>query len=234
MLRGLGVDVEERDGWIRFTPGARIPSFEMQVPGDISSAAFLVGAALLAEDGELAIEAVGLNPTRTGFLAILERMGARVQQETTGIEMGEPVGNLLARPSVTRGVAIGPGEIPGIIDEIPLLAVLATRSRGLTVFHQAGELRVKESDRLGLLASNIRAIGGKARVEGNDLLVEGTQAPPAGRVTTAGDHRLAMAFQVLGTIPGARVRVDNPDCANVSFPGFRESLRSIRRRPARG
>jgi 3-phosphoshikimate 1-carboxyvinyltransferase len=234
MLRGLGLDVREQDGWIRFIPGARIAPFEMQIPGDISSAAFLLGAALMAEDGELAIESVGLNPTRAGFLTILERMGAWVQMQITGNESGEPVGTLLARPSMTRGVEISPSEIPGIIDEIPMLAALATRSRGVTVFHEAGELRVKESDRLGLLASNIRAIGGRASVEGNDLLVEGTPAPPAGRVTTAGDHRLAMAFAALATVPGSRVRVEDLDCANVSFPGFREVLRSIGGRPTRG
>ena len=234
MLRGLGVAVMEQNGWIEFTPGPRIPRFEMQVPGDISSAAFLVGAGLLAEGGELGVQAVGLNPTRTGFLAILARMGAMVEVEATGDESGEPVGNLLVRPAGLRAVDVRSDEIAGIIDEIPLLAVLATRAHGVTAFHEAGELRVKESDRLGLLAANIRAVGGRAVVEGNDLIIEGGSSPPSGRVTTEGDHRLAMAFSVLGTLPGAKVRVDDPGCADVSFPDFRMTLNSLRARQPRG
>jgi 3-phosphoshikimate 1-carboxyvinyltransferase len=119
------------------------------------------------------------------------------------------------------------GEIPGLIDEIPMLAVLASRAAGETIFRDVGELRVKESDRLGLIARNIRAVGGKAEVRGDDLHVDGATLPPRGRVTTAGDHRIAMAFAVLGTLPGARVVIDDMACAAVSFPGFPETLRRI-------
>ena len=106
-----------------------------------------------------------------------------------------------------------------------MLAALATRAEGTTVFRDVGELRVKESDRLGLIAENIRALGGRAEVVGDDLHVSGGDAPPVGRVRTEGDHRLAMAFAVLGTLPGAKVKVDDMECAAVSFPGFREMLR---------
>jgi 3-phosphoshikimate 1-carboxyvinyltransferase len=121
------------------------------------------------------------------------------------------------------------GEIPGLIDEIPMLAVLASRATGQTVFRDVGELRVKESDRLGLIADNIRAVGGRAEVRGDDLFVDGVGAPPRGRVRTAGDHRLAMAFAVLGTLPGAAVTIDDLGCAAVSFPGFPEILRGLAR-----
>jgi 3-phosphoshikimate 1-carboxyvinyltransferase len=234
MLRAFGLSVFEKDGWIEFPPGPPIPPFEMQIPGDISSAAFLIGAALLAESGEAGLHGVGINPTRTAFLSVMARMGAQIAMMETGCEAGEPVGELIARPSDLRGVEVSADEIPGIIDEIPLLATLATRARGTTVFHQAGELRVKESDRLGLLAANIRALGGRASVEGEDLVIEGIEAPPAGRVTTAGDHRLAMAFAVLATVPGARIRIDDMGAADVSFPGFRQVLRSIQVRSPRG
>jgi 3-phosphoshikimate 1-carboxyvinyltransferase len=234
MLRGFGLAVAEHDGWIEFSPGRSIPAFDMQIPGDISSAAFLVALALLAEGGEAGIQGVGINPTRTGFLQVLARMGAQIEMTETGNESGEPVGNLLARPSEIRGVEVSAQEIPGIIDEIPMLAALATRARGVTVFHEAGELRVKESDRLGLLAANIRALGGNAMVINNDLVIEGSDVPPSGPVITAGDHRLAMAFAVLGTVPGARVRVDDRQCADVSFPGFQGVLRSLQVRPRRG
>jgi len=230
LLRAFGYRVEEEAGWIRFSPIGRIGAFELQVPGDPSSAAFLVGAAVLAEGGELRIARVGVNPTRTGFLGVLERMGARVPVEDVADHFGEPVGDLLTRPAALRATEVLAGEIPGLIDEIPLLAVLASRAEGLTIFRQVGELRVKESDRLGLIAENLRSVGSRAEVVGDDLHVEGGSEPPRGPVRSAGDHRLAMAFAVLGTVAGARIRVDDMACAAVSFPGFPEVLRGLARR----
>jgi 3-phosphoshikimate 1-carboxyvinyltransferase len=227
MLRAFGFEVTEAEGWIEFRPGGRVEPFDIQVPGDPSSAAFLVGAAVLAESGELRVAGVGVNPTRTGFLRVLERMGASVAVGAPDTSFGEPVADLIARPAGLRGTEVVAGEVPGLIDEIPLLAVLASRARGETVFREVGELRVKESDRLGLIADNIRAVGGQAEVRGDDLHVEGVEAPPAGPVRTAADHRMALAFAVLGTLPGARVAVDDLACAAVSFPGFPETMRRI-------
>jgi 3-phosphoshikimate 1-carboxyvinyltransferase len=234
MLRAFGFGVEEREGWIEFRPGGRIEPFDLQVPGDPSSAAFLLGAAVLAEAGELCVAGVGVNPTRTGFLRVLERMGAAVRSESPDSSFGEPVADLVARPAALRGTEVLPGEIPGLIDEIPLLAALASRASGETVFRDVGELRVKESDRLGLIAHNLRAVGARAEVRGDDLHVDGAGRPPRGRVRTEGDHRIAMAFAVLGTLPGARVAIDDLACAAVSFPGFPVTLRAIAGRPARG
>lgn len=234
MLASLGYTLSLEQGWLRFEPDARLGEFDMQIPGDISSAAFLVGAGVLAESGELTVASVGINPTRTGFIAVLERMGARIPVEPVLVEQGEPVGNLLVTPATLQGTEVAAAEIPGLIDEIPLLAVLATRASGTTVFRQVGELRVKESDRLELLVRNIRALGGEAEVLGNDLRVLGMTPAPRGRVESGGDHRIAMAFQVLGTMPGARVRVDHPASADVSFPGFARTLRSIQARRSRG
>jgi 3-phosphoshikimate 1-carboxyvinyltransferase len=156
MLRAFGYEVVEQDGWLRFRPGGTIVPFDLQVPGDPSSAAFLVGAAVLAEGGELAVTGVGLNPTRTGFLQVLTRMGARVEVEELETQVGEPVGNLIVRPAALQATIVTAAEIPALIDEIPVLAVLASRAEGTTVFHEVGELRVKESDRLGLIAENLR------------------------------------------------------------------------------
>ena len=230
LLRAFGFLVDEPDGWIRFAPTGRVEPFELQVPGDPSSAAFLVGAAVLAEGGELRIAGVGVNPTRIGFLGVLERMGARIPVEDVTQHFGEPVADLLVRPAALRATEVPAGEIPGLIDEIPLLAVLAARARGTTIFRQVGELRVKESDRLGLIAENLRSVGCRAEVSGDDLHVEGGGMPPRGAVRSAGDHRLAMAFGVLGTVPGARIRVDDMVCAAVSFPRFPEALRGLARR----
>ena len=227
LLQAFGYVVAERDGWIHFTPGGHLEPFDIQVPGDPSSAAFLVGAATLAEAGELRIAGVGVNPTRTGFLDVLDRMGADIQVENHSTRFGEPVGDLVVRPASLRGTEVASGEIPGLIDEIPLLAVLASRAVGATTFRQVGELRVKESDRLGLIAENLRAVGAEAAVVGDDLVVEGSGREPRGKVRTAGDHRLAMAFAVLGRAPGARIRIDDMACAAVSFPEFPAALRGI-------
>jgi 3-phosphoshikimate 1-carboxyvinyltransferase len=231
MLRAFGHTViDDNDGWIRLRPTGQLIPFDLQVPGDPSSAAFLVGAALLAEGGELRLTGVGVNPTRIGFIDVLRRMGGRVTVELTGEEGGEPVGDLVVQPTSLRATEVGAGEIPGLIDEIPVLAILASRAEGTTIFRRVGELRVKESDRLGLLATNLRTIGVAAEVQGEDLHVTGTDRPAIGRVRTEHDHRIAMAFGVLGTVPGARITIDDRDCAGVSFPGFWTTLKGIRTR----
>jgi 3-phosphoshikimate 1-carboxyvinyltransferase len=232
LLRAFGYGVEEREGWIAFRPSGRIEPFDLQVPGDPSSAAFLVGAAVLAQEGSLRIAGVGINPTRVGFLEVLRRMGVDVAVEGETSHFGEPVADLVVGPADLRATDVTPGEVPGLIDEIPMLAALASRAEGTTAFRDVGELRVKESDRLGLIAENLRAVGAAAEVAGDDLLVTGGDRPPAGKVRTAGDHRLAMAFAVLGTLPGAKVRIDDLACAAVSFPDFPATLRAIGKRPA--
>jgi 3-phosphoshikimate 1-carboxyvinyltransferase len=227
LLQAFGYAVTEKDGWIDFTPSGQLEPFDIQVPGDPSSAAFLVGAAVMADAGELRITGVGVNPTRTGFLEVLARMGGKVRVENQTTHYGEPVGDLIIQPGPLRATEVAAGEIPGLIDEIPLLAVLASRASGTTTFREVGELRVKESDRLGLIAENLRAVGADAEVSGNDLIVEGSERAPRGKVRTAADHRLAMAFAVLGKASGGQIRIDNMACAAVSFPAFPEMLLSI-------
>ena len=227
LLRAFGFDLVDRDGWINFKPVGKIEPFELEIPGDPSSAAFMVGAALLAESGEIRIAGVGVNPTRTGFLDVLARMGGRVRIEGQEMHFGEPVGDLVVAPASLKGTEVTAAEIPGLIDEIPLLAVLAARAQGITTFREVGELRVKESDRLGLIAENLRNVGVRAEVQGDNLLVEGTHMAPRGSVRTAADHRLAMAFAVLGTVPGARIAIDDITCSAVSFPRFPETLSQL-------
>jgi len=229
LLRGLGFRLDQDDDTIRFHPGGRVEPFELSVPGDVSSAAFLIGAALLAEAGELTLEGLGQNPTRTGYVEVMRRMGARLETHTDTVVLEEPVGTMVARPSALSGTVVEGSEIPGLIDEIPLLAVLASRAEGASVFRDVGELRVKESNRLELVAENLRSVGADAYVSGDDLHVAGRARPAVGRVRTAGDHRLAMAFAVLGTVPGARVEIDDLGCSEVSFPRFPEALASIAR-----
>jgi 3-phosphoshikimate 1-carboxyvinyltransferase len=225
----LGLELHETGGALSYQPSAAaVPEFELSVPGDLSSAAFLVAAAVLAEGGELLVEHVGVNPTRTGFLAVLERMGAHLERVNLGGEGGEPVADLLVRPAALRGTEVGAAEIPSLVDEVPVLAVLASRAAGETIFREVGELRVKESNRLELVAANLRAVGADADVRGNDLCVRGADHPPRGRVDTARDHRLAMAFAVLGTLPGANVRLSERASVAISYPAFFRDLRNMR------
>jgi 3-phosphoshikimate 1-carboxyvinyltransferase len=230
MLRAFGYRVDEADGWIRLAPTGRVEAFDMQIPGDPSSSAFPVAAAVLAESGSITITGVCVNPTRVGYIAVLRRMGATVTLDNATTAFDEPLADLIVGPAALRATEVTAGEIPALIDEIPMLAALATRAAGTTIFREVGELRVKESDRLALIAGNINALGGKAEIQGDDLHVTGTSAPPVGKVITEDDHRIAMAFTVLGTVPGARVKVDNLACADVSFPGFPALLKSIRRK----
>ena len=223
----LGLDIHERDGIIGFRPAAAVRPFALAVPGDVSSAAFLIAAAVLARAGELVVEDVGVNPTRTGFLEAIARMGARVERVNLRDEGGEPVADLVARPAGLVATTVPAAEIPRLIDEIPVLAVLASRAEGESVFHEVGELRVKESDRLALLAENLRRVGVAAEAQGNDLHVRGTEQPPRGRIDTARDHRLAMAFAVLGTVPGADVRLSERRSVAISYPRFFADLRRI-------
>ena len=235
MLEAMGVEVVERaveDGWmVRIAaPPSRLAPLDMDVPGDFSSAAFfLAWAALAGSAAPLTACAVGLNATRTGFLTVLARMGVEVEVRPRATTGGEPVGDLrvAARANPLRSVRVGRGEVPGMIDEIPVLAVLAARAEGVTRITGAAELRVKESDRLTALAVNLRRIGVEVEEMPDGLQIEGTRRPLSGVVEGFHDHRIAMAFGVLGQTPGCDIRVDDPRVSEVSFPGFWELLARV-------
>lgn len=238
MLEGAGVDLVEHpvDGGWRIelrSPPDRLEPLDLSVPRDLSSAAFFVVLALLGgAGGEIVLPDVGLNPTRTGFLPVLRRMGAALETTAEEVRGGEPVGALVAGPSALRAVAVGAEEIPGMIDEVPLLAVAASRAEGTTRITGAEELRVKETDRLRALAGNLREVGVEVEELDDGLEIEGTDRPLAGRVPSFGDHRIAMAFAVLGAAPDNEIEIDGRDAVEVSYPGFWTELERIRK--ARG
>ena len=230
LLQMLGVTCRVVGTVVQVEPARSLPAFEGEIPGDFSSAAYLLAAALLLRRA-VAIANVNTNPTRLGFLRALERMGHRIEQSDARTSLGEPIATLHPQAAGRQpsAVSVAPEEVPSMVDEIPLLACLASRAEGTSVFRGVGELRVKESDRLALVARNLVAVGVKAWTEGDTLWVEGTDRPPAGRIETAHDHRLAMAFAVLGTLPGARIRLDDRACVAISYPHFFEDLRRILR-----
>jgi 3-phosphoshikimate 1-carboxyvinyltransferase len=231
MFQFLGFDVQKDENEVIFRgAGAdwpRVDDFVLEIPGDASSAAFLVAAALMATGGELLIEYTGVNPTRTGFLEVLARMGALVTRENERRVCGEPVADLIVRPSNLNATEVGADEIPGLIDEVPVLAVLAARAEGETIFRSVGELRVKESDRLTLIAQNLRAVGASAEVQGEDLVVVGSDRPFCGKVETARDHRLTMAFAVAGFAAARNIELSESNSAAISYPGFFQDLHRI-------
>lgn len=233
MLQSLGIAVRSaptaQGGWAVTLepPSGPIPSLDVDVPGDPSSAAFLLALALLADTGEIEIRGVGLNPTRTGFIDAVREMGGHVRQENETNSAGEPVGDLVARPSQLRGIEIDGARVPAMIDEIPLLAVLAARADGETVVRGAAELRAKESDRIAVMVSNLRAVGVSARELPDGLSVEGTAGPLRGRVEVHHDHRIAMSFAVLAMQPGNEITLDHPDVVEISYPGFWDVLATI-------
>jgi 3-phosphoshikimate 1-carboxyvinyltransferase len=231
MLRGLGVRVEEvfdaRGHVVSLEPVTILPPSHLTVPGDFSAAAFLLAAAQFT-GVEIIIENVGVNPTRTGLLAVFERMGGAASLLEARVAGGEPVADLLVRPRALRGTVVTAPEIPGLIDEVPALAALAATAEGETTISGAGELRFKESDRIAILVANLRAIGVGAEELPDGLVVQGTRGPLRGRVSAAGDHRIAMAFGTLGAAPGNEIEIDDRAAAAVSFPGFWRELRALR------
>jgi 3-phosphoshikimate 1-carboxyvinyltransferase len=232
LLRFLGAPLEGDQTLVRFNatsfPRSVVPSFRLAVPGDISSGIFPIAVATAADAGELTIVDVGLNPTRTGALRVLQRMGASLEARVDRTEGGEPVGMITVRPAGLHGTTVAPHEVPALIDEIPTLAVLAARATGETRFQGVAELRVKESDRLARIVEGLRAVGADAAIEGEDLIVAGgMRAPPRGDVETDGDHRVTMAFAVLGLVPGADVRLSETRSVAVSYPGFFDDLRRV-------
>jgi 3-phosphoshikimate 1-carboxyvinyltransferase len=219
MLRSLGVAVEEEQGELRVHPVTRIPAFDAEVPGDISSAAFFIAAALISGRA-LAVRECGINPTRCGFLEVARRMGASVEISEERRSVGEPAGTIRVSPGALRGVRVGREEIPELIDEIPLLAVLALFAHGLTEVRGAEELRFKESDRLEMIARMAKSLGGKVELFEDGFAVEGPQELRRGEVDPKGDHRIAMAAAVAGAGVPQGVTVRGFDCARVSYPDF--------------
>ena len=200
----------------------------VDVPGDISSAAFLIAAAVLGITGDLRIRNVGVNPTRTGFIDVVREMGARIDVVDEREVAGEPVADIIVKASDLRGVEIGGAIIPRLIDELPLLAVMAARVAGETRIRDASELRVKESDRIHALATNLASLGVSVREATDGLTVIGTIRALRGSVHTALDHWIAMSFGVLAAAPGNDITLDDPDVVRISFPQFWSVLEQAR------
>lgn len=229
MLEWFGAKITRESLVARLTPSP-LSARAVDVPGDISSAAFFLAAAAALPGSELTVEEVGLNPTRTGVLDVLQAMGADLVMEQTAEAGGEPVGRVTVRGGPLRGIRIGGALIPRLIDELPVLCVAATAATGTTIITDAAELRVKESDRIGALSRGLRTLGGEVEERPDGMVIYGSRLR-GGRVDAGGDHRVAMAFAVAGLLARGPVVVEGAEAITVSFPEFSRVLEDLTGKP---
>jgi len=229
ILASLGASVRRRGDEIAVEPVDSLPPLSLDIPGDFSSAAPFIVAATLLSGSELRIHGVNLNPTRTGFLDVLERMGARIAVFNRRRAGGEPVGDLDVRSAELVATEIGPEEVPRLVDELPLFALVAAVARGSSTVRGAGELRVKETNRIETVTIALRALGIRIRAGEDGFGVRGIPSRPkgGGRVDAAGDHRIAMLGAIAGLVSREGVEIEGAEAVAISFPGFFDLLDSV-------
>ena len=229
MLRFLGVPIAVNGIEVSIIGGSALHGDRIEIPGDISSAAFLIVAGLLAPSAEVLVRNVGINPTRTGFLDVLRNMGASYEFLNEREMSGEPVADIAVRSSRLKGVEIAGAIIPRTIDEIPILAVAAAFAEGTTVIRDARELRVKETDRIAALCSELRKIGADVEEHDDGMVIRGREILSGAVCNSYGDHRIAMSMLIAGLFSQGETVVENCACIKTSFPQFMERLQSLMR-----
>jgi 3-phosphoshikimate 1-carboxyvinyltransferase len=231
LLRALGLRIRRDAAEIKVWPADRIPPLDLDIPGDFSSAAPFIVAATLLSGSNLRIHDVDINPTRTGLLDVLERMGARIAVFNRHSVNGEPVADLEVRDAPLLATTVGPEEVPRLVDELPLFALAASHARGESAVRGAQELRVKETDRIETVTNSLKAVGVRITASEDGFRVRGVPARPrGGPVHTRGDHRIAMLGAVAGLTSIDGVEIEDADAVAVSFPGFFELLDSVTQR----
>jgi 3-phosphoshikimate 1-carboxyvinyltransferase len=227
MLAYFGADVRPFTGGVTIAAGPELEGREVFVPGDISSAAFFLVAALITPGSELLIRRVGINPTRSGVIDILRRMGGDIELVDVRELSGEPVADLLVRGSDLRGMEIGGSLVPRAIDEFPVISVAACFAEGVTVIRDARELRVKETDRIAAMTEELTRLGGEVEARDDGMVITGISGLRGGRVGSHGDHRIAMSMAVAALRAEAPVVIEDTDCTETSFPGFWSLLQGL-------
>ncbi|NLM51615.1 MAG: 3-phosphoshikimate 1-carboxyvinyltransferase [Firmicutes bacterium] len=227
MLTAFGAEIWQKDTTVSLTGRPELWGRNISVPGDISSAAFLLVAASIVPGSDLMLRNVGVNPTRTGILDVLQQMGARIKVENSRVLNGEPVADLHVQSADLQGVEVGGALIPRLIDELPVLAVAALFARGRTVVKDAQELRVKETDRIAAVAEEFAKLGAKVLPTDDGFVIEGEQILTGGTADSRGDHRMAMALGIAALRSAAPVKIKNHACVSVSFPDFWQALTKL-------
>lgn len=224
MLRAFGVDVEVDGTTVSIEGGQSLRGTDVYVPGDISSAAFFLVAGAIVPNSRIVLKNVGLNPTRTGIIDVLQQMGARLTISNERIQNGEPIGDLTIETSQLKGIEMGGDVIPRLIDEIPVIALLATQANGKTVIKDAEELKVKETNRIDTVATELSKLGASVTPTADGLIIEGKTALKSGEVDSYGDHRIGMMLAVAAAIATGEVTLMRSEAIHVSYPTFFEDL----------
>jgi 3-phosphoshikimate 1-carboxyvinyltransferase len=228
MLSAMGAEIKVQGLQVLISGGAQLHAADVTVPADFSSAAFFMAAALLVPDSEIVIRGVGMNPTRTGLLKVLADMGARIGIENRKDVSGEPIADIIcSSASGLKAVKVGGDIVPSLIDEFPILCILASRADGITEIRGAQELRVKESDRIKAMASELTKLGVEVTEHPDGLDIHGNSNLKGAPVESYGDHRIAMSLSVAAMIAQGKTVINNASCADISFPGFYEKLKSL-------
>jgi 3-phosphoshikimate 1-carboxyvinyltransferase len=230
MLRMFGARVDTHERTVTLVPGP-LRGAAVQVPGDISSAAFLLVAAAVVRDARVTLRRVGVNPTRTGLLDVLDAMGARVQLADEVTE-GEAMASLTVASTALRSTTVGGALIPRLIDEVPVLAVAAALAHGTTEIRDAAELRVKESDRIAAIARELGRMGVRVEERPDGMVIAGGQCVTGAHVASGGDHRMAMALAVAGLVADGETVIDDTACVATSFPTFVDTINALAGGPA--
>ncbi len=228
MLSAFGAGIKVDGLAVRITGGTELKGNDMEVPGDFSSAAFFIVAALLVEKSEVVIKNVGINPTRTGLLDVLDKMGAGVELKNARDVSGEPVADIFCRSaSGLNALTISKEQIPALIDEFPIICIAATQADGTTIIRGAAELRVKESDRIKAMASGLKKMGVEVEEFDDGLNIKGPAKLRGALIDGCGDHRIAMAFSIAALIASGATKINGVSAVNISFPGFYKMLAGI-------
>ena len=227
MLRAFGVDVESHDKTAEITPPKEMNATDIIVPGDISSAAYFIAAGLITPNSCIRLKNVGLNPTRDGLLRVCRQMGADIQMENVRDNGGEPAADLIVRTSRLKGTVVEGDLIPTLIDEIPVIALLAAFAEDETVIRDAQELRVKESDRIALTVDHLVKMGADAQGTEDGMIIRGGKPLHGAEIHCAYDHRIAMTFSIAGINAEGETVIDDAECVDVSYPTFYEQLNSL-------
>ncbi len=220
MLIHFGADIKKNNGVIKVTGGKTFGPQKITVPGDFSSSSFFLASALMVENSEVIMPNICLNPTRIGFIRVLKKMGANLKVFNEKTLCNEPTGTIFVSSSSLKGVSINSNEIPTLIDEIPLLMLLATQAKGKTALKGAKELRIKETDRLKSMTENLRKMGIDIIEKEDGFVIEGPQKLKGAKVSSYGDHRIAMTMAVAGLIADGITEIEDFECYEVSFPNF--------------
>lgn len=227
MLKAMGADIQVDGNEITVQSGAELKPMDLTVPGDFSSAAFLIVAGLIIPDSDLTIEGVNLNVTRTGLLDVLQAMGAKIDITETATEAGERVGDIRVQYSELSGIEIGGDTVVRMIDEFPVLMVAALYSNGETVVRDAKELRVKETDRIAVMAQELRKLGATIEEREDGFTIVGRQTLTGSTVDGHDDHRVAMSLTIAGLLADEMTVITDAQCASDSFPGFADALLNL-------